>query len=183
MSYLKELTIVAIGVLIALFLSNLKENNQAKKYQIASVETVKNEVEANRSALKKVMEKQTLLLDTVIRYQEDKISIVDLFQKAGGLQVPTLSNAGLEFYKRNQIQSIDFEMMSTLIRMNILSELIDSKLEKLTDFVLPNVFIDSKESKLMVMLHLRNALESEEQLMLVYGNFIDEYGKTTNQTK
>ena len=183
MSYLRELAIVSVGVLIALFLSNIKENNQAKKYQIASVETIKNEIEANRSVLEQVMEKQTLLLDTIIHYQEDKMSIVDLFEKAGGLQAPTLSNAGLEFYKRNQIQSIDFQMMSTLIRMNILSDLIDSKLEKLTDFALPNVFVDSEESKLMVMLHLRNVLESEEQLVRVYENFIDEYGTTTNQSE
>lgn len=179
-SYLKELTIVTTSVLIALFLSNIKENNQAKKYQIASIETIKNEVETNYSNLKRIIEQQTSLLDTINTYTENQISIYDLFHKTGGLQLATLSNTGLEFYTKNQINLIDFEMMSALIRMNMLSELIDTKLEKLMDFLLPNIFVDSKESKMMVIMHLRNALESENQLMHVYENFIDEKIKTTH---
>ena len=81
-----------------------------KTTKMAHHETIKNEVEANYSHLKEVMESQTRLLDTIIKYSEDQISIYDLFHKIGGLQVPTLSNTGLEFYKRNQINSIDFEI-------------------------------------------------------------------------
>lgn len=182
-SYLKEITIVTIGVLIALFFSNLKENYQAKKFKIASIETIKNEVEINYSELKKVMEQQSRLLDTINKYTDNHISIYDLFHKTNGLQLPTLSNTGLEFYSRNEINSIDFEMMSTLIRMNMLSELIDTKLEKLMDFLYPYVYVDSKESKMMVIMYLRNVLESEGQLMNVYENFIDENIKTTHNTQ
>jgi hypothetical protein len=178
-SYLKELTIVTIGVLIALFISNLKEKNQARNYQIASIETVNNEIETNYSVLNDIIEKQTSLLDTVNKYSEHHISIVDLFQKTGGLQLPTLSNTGLEFYSKNQIYLIDFEMMSILIRMNTLSELIDAKLEKFMDYLYPNLFVDSRESKNMIILHLRNALETETQLMHLYENYTDDYIKTT----
>jgi len=177
-----ELTIVTSGVLIALFLSNLKEKNQARKYQIASIETINNEVEKNYSGLKEIIEKQTRLLDTIIKYSENQISIVDLFKKTGGLQLPTLSNTGLDFYSRNQINLIDFEMMSTLIRMNTLSKLIDSKLERFMDYLYPNLFVDSWESKEMVIMHLRNTLESETQLMHLYENFADDYIKTKYNT-
>jgi hypothetical protein len=180
-SYLKELTIVTIGVLIALFISNLKEKNQARNYQIASIETVNNEIETNYSVLNDIIEKQTSLLDTVNKYSEHHISIVDLFQKTGGLQLPTLSNTGLEFYSRNQIYLIDFEMMSILIRMNTLSELIDAKLEKFMDYLYPNLFVNSRESKNMIIMHLRNALETETQLMHLYENYTDDYIKTTHK--
>lgn len=179
-SFLKEITIVTIGVLIALFFSSLKEKNQAKKYHIASIKTIKNEVEENYSELKKVMGEQTRLLDTINYYSENQISIYAILRKANGLQLPTLSNTGLEFYTRNQINSIDFEMMSKLIQMNMLSELIDSKLEKLMDFLYPNIFVDSKESKLMVKMYLQNTLESEDQLINVYKKFIDENIQTRN---
>jgi hypothetical protein len=177
-SYLKELTIVTIGVLIALFLSNLKEKNQARKYQTASIETIKNEVEANYSGLKEVMEKQTKLLDTIKKHSNDHIQIGDLISKASGIQIATLSNTGLEFYKRNEINSIDFEMMSMLIQINILSELIGTNMEKLRDYLYPNLFVDSEESKMLFILYLRNVLESETQLTQTYENFIDDYIKT-----
>jgi hypothetical protein len=177
-SYLKELTIVTIGVLIALFLSNLKEKNQARKYQTASIETIKNEVEANYSSLKEVMEKQTKLLDTIKKHSNDHIQIGDLISKASGIQIATLSNTGLEFYKRNEINSIDFEMMSMLIQINILSELIGTNMEKLRDYLYPNLFVDSEESKMLFILYLRNVLESETQLTQTYENFIDDYIKT-----
>jgi hypothetical protein len=75
---------------------------------------------------------------------------------------------------KNQINSIDFEIMSSLIQMNIFSETINIKLEKLSDFVYSNVFDDSKETKTLVILHLNNVLSSEKQLLLIYKSYIDE---------
>lgn len=172
--YLKELTVVTIGVLIALFLSNIKEYSQARRYYVASIKTINNEVKTNYSHLKGVVEKQTNLLDTLIKHTEDSSLIVDLFKKSNGLQFATIDNSGLEFYKRNQINSIDFEMMSTLINMNIISGIIDTKLEKLAEFTYSNAFDNSKESKMTVILHLRDVLNTENQLMEMYENFIDE---------
>ncbi|MEN8139512.1 MAG: hypothetical protein ABFR62_13905 [Bacteroidota bacterium] len=175
-SYLKELTIVTIGVLIALVISNFKENNQARDYYNSSIETVKNEVEVNYSILKNIIEDQTRLLDTINKHSADDITISDLIvEKGGGLQAATLNNLGLEFYKNNQINSVDFEMMSRLIRMQSVSKIIDTKMEKLMDFMYPNLFDDSEKSKKLVILYLNNALNSEIQLMHLYEDFIDEY--------
>lgn len=182
-SYIKELTIVTAGVLIALFLSNHIEKDQERKYQIASIETIKNEVEANYSDLKGVMEKQTRLLDTIKKYSNDHITLGDLISKASGIQLATLSNTGLEFYTRNQINLIDFEMMSMLIKMSSLSELIDTNMEKLMDYLYPNLFTDSEESKMLFILYLRIVLDNETQLIHNYENFIDDNIKTTHNTQ
>lgn len=173
-SWLGEIAIVTAGVLIALFFSNLKERNQAQKYQRASIETIKSEVSVNNSDLKNVMEGHSRLIDTINKYIEDHISIYDLLNKTNGLQVATLSNTGLEFYTKNQINSIDFKMMSTLIQMKILSQFIDNKMEKLTEFVYPNMFVESRESKIMFVMYLRNVLESERQLLHLYQDFAEE---------
>ena len=61
-SYLKELTIVTFGVLTALVISNFKENNQARDYYKASIETVTNEVEANYSIIKNTIEEFLTIL-------------------------------------------------------------------------------------------------------------------------
>ncbi|MDE5416986.1 hypothetical protein L3049_03120 [Labilibaculum sp. DW002] len=182
-TYLIELTIVTIGVLIALFLSNLKEYDQARKYHIASIETINSEIKSNYSSLNGIVEDQTNLLDTLIKYTEDSSTIVDLFKQSNGLQYATIHNSGLEFYKRNQINSIDFEMMSTLINMNFLSEIIDKKLDKFSEFIYSNAFSNSKESKMVVILHLQDILYSENQLMEYYKDFIDKNIETENDSE
>lgn len=182
-SFLRELTIVTVGVLIALFLSNLKENNQAIKYQIASIKTINSEITENYSDLKSVVEKQTRLLDTIKKYSADHITLNDLILiKGGGLQIAQLRNAGLEFYAKNQINLIDFEMMSRLIDMKSTSKLIEIKVEKLLDFLNPNFFVDSKESKMLVFIYLDNVLDSENHLLQLYESFTDDYIKTTHNT-
>lgn len=174
-AYLKELTIVTIGVLIALFVSNFKENSQARKYHMASIKTIKNEVTENNANLKIVLEKHTRLQDTIEKFRAEHISLEELIRNANGLQAATLSNTGLEFYSRNEISSIGFEMMSFLIRMNSLSELIGMKMDKLMDFVYPNILVDTEESKMLLYIHLGNVMESEMQLSQLYEDFIDKY--------
>lgn len=181
-SYLIEFIIVTAGVLIALFLSNLKESNQARKYHIATIETINMEVQDNYSNLKGVIEKQTNLLDSLVEYTDSPETILDLFQKSGGVTIATLSNAGLDFYKKDKINSIDFKLMSKLILLNYLSGMIDNKLEKLSDFAYSNMFNNSKECKQMVSFHLRDLLNTENQLLNTYKDFINEYVEIENNT-
>ena len=182
-AYLKELTIVTIGVLIALIISNFKENSQARKYHIASIKTIKNEVIANNTILKEVLEKQTRLQDTIEKYSTEHISIKELIRKANGLQGATLSNTGLDFYSRNEMNLIDFEKMSDLIRMNTLSDLIGMKMDKLLDFVYPNLLVDTEESKMLLYIYLDNVMESETQLRQLFEDYIDEYVKNRPNSK
>ncbi len=174
--YLIEFIIVTAGVLIALFLSNYKENNQTRKYYITSIETINNEIETNYKDLKGTIEGHMNLLDTINKYRTNHITISELIiNKGGGLSSTILSNSGLEFYKKNQLNSIDFEIMSELIRIENTINLIDTKMQKLMDFLYPNLFVDSEESKKLVIAQLRNLLNSESQLLNQYENFIDKY--------
>ena len=180
-TYLRELTIVTAGVLIALFISNQKEENQARDYHSASIHTIQNEVKSNHLNLSGVIEKHIVLLDTIAKYSEKDIAINDLFSKVNGVQFATLSNTGLEFYTRNNINLIDFELMSKLYHINTLSELIEIKLERLSNFVYSNIQAESTESKMIISLYLSDVLNSESQLLEIYEDLIDE--KTENNMK
>ncbi len=173
-SYLMELIIVTAGVLIALILSNMKENNQAKKYYKASIETINNEVEINCEDIKGVIEKQMALHDTLLKYIDEPLVIGEIIAKSGGLKATTLNHSGLELYKSNQISSIDFELMSTLNNMNNLSKLIETKMNRLVDFGYRNILDSSKNSKMVLSLHIQDALGSEKKLMELYKNYIEK---------
>jgi hypothetical protein len=169
-----ELIIVTAGVLIALYLSNLKESNQARKYHKASIETISKEIKANYSDLKGVIEKQILFNDTLIKYRNTPIMIGKIVTKAEGLQTAELNNTGFDLYKRNQISSIDFEMISMLNQMNSASGVIDAKLNRLINFIYQNILDDSKESKLVLSVHIQDALGTEKQLLKLYKDYIDK---------
>ncbi|PCI35964.1 MAG: hypothetical protein COB60_01295 [Flavobacteriaceae bacterium] len=183
-SYLKELTIVIAGVLIALFISNQKENNQLREYHIATIETINNEVKANYFQLKRVIGKHKRLIDSINKYSSENITLTELIkEKGGGVQIATLTQSGLEFYKKNQIFSIDLKMMSRLILMESISKYIDSKMDKFSSFYAPNRFLNSEESKKLVILYLKNILNSEIQLMHTYEDFIDKYVEDEHNEK
>jgi len=179
-SFLKELTIVTTGVLIALVISNFKENNQVRKYHKASIETINSEIEANYSQIKGVIEKQMKLYDTLIKYGNTPMVIGEIFGKTGGLKGSELSNTGLELYKRNQINSIDFEMIYMLNEMNRTSKIIETKLDRLVDFVFLNILDNSKENKMVVSLHIQDVLNSEKYLLKLYKDYIDKNIETEN---
>jgi len=173
-SYLMELIIVTAGVLIALFLSNLKENNQEQKYHKASIETINKEINKNYSELKGVIEKQMKFHDTLTKYRNTPTMIGEIIEKAGGLQSSELSNEGLDLYKRNQISSIDFEMISMLNEMDYASEIIETKLNRLINFMYQNILENSNESKIVLSVHIQDALGTEKRLMKLYKDFIDK---------
>jgi hypothetical protein len=181
--YLTELSIVTIGVLIALFLSNIKEFNQARKYKKATIETINNEITTNYSSLKDMFEQQKNLLDTIDVHMNDSCTIVDLFKKVNGLSFPVILNSGFEFYKNNQISSIDFEMMTTLIRMNYQSESIDKKLDELVKFIYPNAFEKTNKSKIQLTLYLNEAMGAERQLLILYENYLNINIETENDSE
>ncbi|MFK5891234.1 MAG: hypothetical protein QM486_10955 [Flavobacteriaceae bacterium] len=175
MSYILELIIVTTGVLIALFLSNLKENNQAQNYHKASIEMLNKEVEANYVKLKRVYNKHLILNDTLMKYRDTSTVIGEIILgKSNGLQVAELSNAGLDLYKINQINLIDFEMISKLYEIDFSSKLLDTKTNALIDFMYKNILDNSKNNKLIFLLHIQNVLDSERHLMKLYKDYIDK---------
>lgn len=180
-SYLKELVIVTVGVLIALLISNFNENSQARKYHKASVETVKNEIISNYSSLESTIENQEALLDTITKYTDAPLGVTELFLKADGLQIATLKNSGLEFYSKNKINSIDPDILTYLINMNNLSKFVNTKVEKMMSYVYQNPFVTSVESKKVLAFYLHDILESETQLLYLYDSFKKEYVDSSDQ--
>jgi hypothetical protein len=178
-----EFIIVTAGVLIALFLSNLKEDIQARKYHKASIETIKKEIKANYSKLIEVIEKQTIILDTLSKYGNTQMTIGEIIVKAGGVKSADLSNTGLDIYKRNQISSIDFEMISMLNRIKNKSEIIEQKLNRLSNFAYKNLLDKSNDKKLILSVHMQDILGSEKGLLEFYKDYIDENIDTKDNAK
>lgn len=181
--YLIELIIVTVGVLLALYLSNLKESNQAIKYHKASIETIEKEVKANYSELNAVIEKQKKFHDTLVKYGKKPILIGKIFEKTGGLQFAELNNSGLDIYKKNQINSINFDIMSDISSMKNKSKIIDNKMNRLMDFAYLNMFDNSMESKMVFSIYIQDVLDSEKKLMKLYKDYIDKNIETENNKK
>lgn len=174
-SYVKEISIVIIGVLVALFVSNIKEERGAKEYYKASIETINNEIEVNYLSLKKAMEKKMQLVDSIKKYNGEETVLGEVIDKCKGIKSASLNNIGFDLYKRNPIDRIDFEMMSDLITMNNKSETIDSKMKRLTDFAYLKLLDSSRTSKMIFLVQVKDVLGSEAALLNIYQEYIDNY--------
>ncbi|WP_041557366.1 hypothetical protein [Cellulophaga algicola] len=73
-------------------------------------------------------------------------------------------------------------MMSRLIEIEATSKLIETKMDKLMDYLYPNLFVASEESKKLIVLHLKNVLNSELKLEQLYKEFITEYDLEKNRS-
>jgi hypothetical protein len=123
------------------------------------------------------------LLDTLIKYTDSPNTILEIFDKSYGFQIATLHNTGLDFYKKNQINSIDFKIMSTLIDINFQSRIIDSKIDQLIDLIYSVPLDTSKKTKLIIISHLRLVLSMEKQMIKNCEDFIIEYVKNKNNAE
>ncbi|ADV47490.1 transporter, cation channel family [Cellulophaga algicola DSM 14237] len=72
--------------------------------------------------------------------------------------------------------------MSRLIEIEATSKLIETKMDKLMDYLYPNLFVASEESKKLIVLHLKNVLNSELKLEQLYKEFITEYDLEKNRS-
>lgn len=77
---------------------------------------------------------------------------------------------------------IDFELMSTLYKTKVLSELIEIKLERLSDFAYSNIQVNSKESRTILSLYIRDVLNTEHQLLKIYERLSEETIATENNS-
>jgi hypothetical protein len=67
--------------------------------------------------------------------------------------------------------------------MKFLSDLVETKFKRFTDFVYLNIKLDSEESETIISLYLRDALGIENQLLEVYERLIDESIETEHINK
>jgi hypothetical protein len=172
-SYIKEITIVVIGVLIAVAINNLKERIDNQAYIKKTLISTEKEIAQNEESVNEVITKHTAILDSLseISSYDSTESIGELISRLGGVQSPGIKNIGLRFFIANKAELIDYELISILSEIEINSTLLDEKLMRLTNYSYDNVTGTDEEIKIKFAYLLANVIDSEQVLLELYEEF------------
>ena len=135
LSFLREIAIVVIGVLIAVSVGNYKERKDNEKYIEKTLLAIENEIRLSNNEVDTVLKKHVKLFE-ILEEQIDKEeqTLGELVLSAGGFQVASIQNVSLRFFVYNKAELLDFKLISQLLDIELQTNLLSDKLKRLTDF-------------------------------------------------
>jgi len=165
--WLFEIIPVFIGVILALYFSNLKEENEHIKF----VEQLKNsiilEIEGDINDIDSLSSGERSAMDSLMFYaSNDTMRVYDILSKTGVIGFPSL-----EFSTWSIIQSsgnafvLEAETLREMVSMDIMinKHHIES-VNGVGDFILLNMFKKEKDIKMTIYMLIGNNLVLEEQI-------------------
>jgi hypothetical protein len=172
LGFIREVSIVVIGVLIAVSIGNYKEKVDNQNYLQKTLLAVENEIEYSQKDLDTVIPRHYQVMETIeANLENEELTLAELLKEAGGLQVASIKIISLRFFVANKADVLDFELISQLQEIEWITELISNKLNKIIDFLYSNLTQTNQEAKIKLAYLISDLIESEESLLELYENF------------
>ena len=172
--FLKEIAIVVIGVLIAAFLNQMKENNDNRAYIQKTLTTIKHEIEKSQYEVDTVLQKHMRFGEGIMaNIDSTDISLGSLVSTLGGIQFVKPSNIGLRFFITNKAELIEYETIVQLSDIEMSSEILENKMNALINFNYENIEETDRKSKMKLLAYLSNVVDSEQTLLTKYRRFLE----------
>ena len=165
--WLFEIIPVFIGVILALYFSNLKEENEHIKFVDQLKHSIILEIEGDVKDIDSLRSGESSAMDSLLFYaSNDTMSVYDVLSRTGVIAFPSL-----EFSTWSIIQSsgnafvLEAETLREMVSMDIMINRhhIES-IDGLGDFILRNMFKKEKDIKMTIYMLLGNNLVLEEQI-------------------
>ncbi|MBZ9778024.1 hypothetical protein LB452_03725 [Psychroflexus sp. CAK8W] len=189
LNYLKEITIVVIGVLIAVFISNYKDSVDNEKYIEKTLLAIENDIKLSQSDLDTVYNRHLKLFEILREKLEGsepldpELTFVELIASSGGFQVTTSKNISLRFFINQKAELLEYDIISKLLDIETQSELLQLKTRRLTDFFYENIDEGGEEVFMKLAYYLNDILDSEHTLLESYSEFLDKNQKKLEYEK
>jgi len=177
---LVDMVPVILGVLIALFINDWKQGYDNERFLTKALASIDKEMTMNIDEFSGTLPKQYSLIDTIEMYlNDDRITLSDILVKSRGLQVPTVKNTSWKSFLNSKMELVEFEVISKLTDIEESKGLMGKKLDGLMDFVLNNSESREAVSKKKFMLQILNLIDSEEQLLSSYEEYLEIENKAS----
>jgi len=175
LDFLKEISIVVIGVLIAVSIGNYKENEDNERYVEKTLLAIENEIQLSQTELDTVLSRHIKLYEILENeIGENEQTLGELISGSGGFQVASIKNVSLRFFISNKAELLEFKLISQLLDIELKSEMLSDKIKLLSDFAYENVSDGNKEVKIKFAYLLANVIDGEQTLLESYSSFIEE---------
>ena len=181
LDYFKEITIVVIGVLIAVSVGNYKEKVDNDKYIEKTLLAIENDIVLSQSDLDTVLNRHLELFEILREKLEGsepidpELTLGEMITSFGGFQVAVSKSISLRFFINNKAELLDYETISKLLDIETQSDLLQLKTGRLSDFVYENIDKGGEEVMIKLAYFLNDILDSENTLLESYSAFLDKH--------
>lgn len=176
--FFKEITIVVIGVLIAVSIGNYKEKLDNEKYLKKTLLAIKSEIISSQSEIDTVLERHLKLYEKLENgFVENEQTIGEFVSSSGGFQVASVKNISLRFFVSNKAELLEFELISQLLDIELKTTHLANKMERFADFVYENVNENDEQVMMKFAYLLVDVIDGEQTLLESYSDLLDENKK------
>lgn len=179
--FLQEITIVVVGVLIAVSIGNYKEKMDNKKYFKKTLLAIENEIKLSQEEVNAVLIKHIKFIDSLSnKIYDNEQNLVEIIGDLGGVQFPSIKNVSLRFFISNKAELVDFEIISQLLEIEEQTNMLSDKMKRLADYTYDNMNDKNGESKIKFAYLLANVIDSEKTLLESYSILLEEKKASLN---
>jgi hypothetical protein len=175
LSFLKEIIIIVIGVLIAVSIGNYKEKIDNEAYVEKILLTIENEIELSHNEVDNVLKKHLAIVEALETDDDaDALALGEMIGSLGGIQFPSIKNVGLRFFVSNKAELVEFQLISQLLDIEDHSNTLSSKMTRLADFAYEHINDEEDEAKITFAFLLADVIDSEQALLELYADFLNK---------
>ncbi len=168
----KELSIVILGILVALAINNYVQNRKNKQFLQESISLIQTEQAENLQKLQKSITSQK---ESIQIYQKnitaDSLSIAELIAKSKGFTTINLSQSAWSKLLSKHVELVDYKMFKSLTKIENQLGFIDDIKVRLGDVGFDRALKTDKASKQLVLTLMQDLVRAEEELAEEYRHF------------
>ncbi len=178
-SFVLNLIVVTLGVLIALIIDNWKEKRRNKSFLRKAFKVVKEEIEENRKQVKDALDSHKKLFENLKDKVKDENEALEDFihegLEADELNIPGIKKGvGIRYFIGNHADLVDQKLIFQLSDIEVVTEYFDKKVELLMNHIFDRFHSRLSSDKKKFLALLGNVISSENQLLLLYNRFLEQ---------
>lgn len=178
LDYIKEITIVVIGVLIAVSIGNYKERLDNEKYLKKTLGAIENEIVTSQRDIDTVLSRHIGLLEKLENeFNENQETLGEFVSNSGGFQVAFVKNISLRFFISNKAELLEYEIIAQLLEIEQTTKILSDKYNRLASFAYDHINENDKDVMLKFAYLLSDVIDSEQSLLESYSEFLNQNQK------
>lgn len=162
--FFKEIIPVIAGILIALWINNWNESRKDRKYVEKVYSSIKKDLTETDRKIDEMMKKQQILADTLNKYKNNKLTLLQVVIKGKGFSAPTVRTSSWKALSNSKIELLEYNKIATLSNIDDGSDLLKLKIQYFMDYLYKNISKTEKEKKEELGLYLSEIMATEKDL-------------------
>ena len=170
---LTDIIPVTFGVLIALFIGNMKQSFDDQKFLKKMYATISKEMETNTEAVSEVLINHYAFIDTINSNIDKEVSIAEILQM--NLGKANVKNTGYYSLINAKLELVDFKVISILSTLEENKQSLNLKFDQLRNFIILHLHTKKRAHKETLLLLMMNVIDSEEGMIKILDQYLDWY--------